>query len=227
MHLYYCHLPWFGLCSGAVLQYFKSLIFIVFMLSVGFTWRYEYWLLYHLSFGVLFVLAVFIAFTILIGFYLKDSQNTWLRAIGEVYEKLFQYTALAQGVFYTTLVYYVVGTVVNADVPLADFDRQFMFEWMYGTNFATLLVYGALLCMLLFFQRLSVCGYLLAFFIAILGIGLPVLFFEAEAQMKLFYEKQIKVFAWLFIFSQLALSAAGMYSMVLLGRSKQQRAIKG
>ncbi len=182
------------------------------MLSVGFTWRHEYWLLYHLSFGVLFVLAVFIAFTILIGFYLKDSQNTWLQAIGEVYERLFQYTALAQGVFYTTLVYYVVCTVVNADLPLADFDRQFMFEWMYGTNFATLLVYGALLCMLLFFQRLSMAGYLLAFFMAVLGIGLPVLFFEAEGKMKLFYEKQSKVFSWLFIFSQLALSAAGMYS---------------
>ncbi len=208
---------------STMLKYLRTLVFIVFMLSVGFTWRYEYWLLYHLSYGVLFVLALFIAFTFFVGFYLKDSQSAGLRAIGEVYENLFQYTALAQGVFYTTLVFYVVGTAVNSEIPLPDFDRQFMFEWMFGSNYATALVYGALLCMLLFFQRLSAVGYLLALAIAALGVGIPVLFFAAEARMRLIYENQIKIFAWAFIFSQLALSAAGMYSMVLLGKLKPTR----
>lgn len=210
-----------------MIKYFKTLLFILFMLSVGFTWRYECWLLYHLSYGALLVLALFIALTFLVGFYLKDSTNVVLRAIGEVYEKLFQYTALAQGVFYTTLVFYVVGTVVDGEVPLPDFDRQFMLEWMFGSNYATVLVYGALLCMLLFFQRLSVGGYLLAFFIAAVGVGVPVLFFAAEARMKLIYESQIKIFAWVFIFSQLTLSAAGMYSMVLLGKSKSIKGKQG
>jgi hypothetical protein len=60
------------------------------MLALGFTWRYEYWLLYHLSYGALFVLALFIVFTFLMGLYLKDSTNDVLRAIGKGYEKLFQ-----------------------------------------------------------------------------------------------------------------------------------------
>jgi hypothetical protein len=132
-----------------------------------------------------------------------------------------------QGVFYTTLVFYVVGTVVNREVPLPDFDQQFMFEWMFGSNYATVLVYGALLCMLLFFQRLSAVGYLWALFVALLGVGVPVLFFAADGRIKLIYENQIKVFAWAFIFSQLALSAAGMYSMVLLGKSKSIKGKQG
>jgi hypothetical protein len=197
-----------------VIKYFKTLLFILFMLSVGFTWRYEYWLLYHLSYGVLFVLAMFIAFTFLVGFYLKDSTNVVLRAIGEVYEKLFQYTALAQGVFYTTLVFYVVGTVVDGEVPLPDFDRQFMFEWMFGSNYATVLVYGALLCMLLFFQRLSAVGYLLTLLIAVVGVGVPVLFFSCEDQVKTLHAKHGALFVYAFIFSQLALSATSMHAMI-------------
>lgn len=203
-----------------MLSYLKTLVFILFMLSVGFTWRYEYWLLYHLSFGVLFVLALFIAFTFVVGFYLKDSQNALLKTIGEIYEKLFQYTALAQGVFYTTLVFYVVGTTVNGDVPLADFDRQFMFDWMYGSGYATLLVYVSLLAMLLFFQKLSALGYLLAAFIAVLGVAQPIYFFAAEAQVRSAHANYGGFFTYAFIFSQLALSAAGMYSMVLLGKKK-------
>jgi len=206
-----------------MLSYLKTLVFILFMLSVGFTWRYEYWLLYHLSFGVLFVLALFIAFTFVVGFYLKDSKNATLKMIGEIYEKLFQYTALAQGVFYTTLVFYVVGTTVNGDVPLADFDRQFMFDWMYGSGYATLLVYVSLLAMLLFFQKLSPQGYMFAAFIAVLGIAQPIYFFASETRVRGLHANYGGFFTYSFIFAQLALSAAGMYSMVLLGKQKKQK----
>jgi hypothetical protein len=205
-----------------MLSYLKTLTFILFMLSLGFTWRYEYWLLYHLSYGVLVVLALFIGFTFAVGFYLKDSKNAALKTIGEVYEKLFQYTALAQGVFYTTLVFYVVGTVVNGEVPLTDFDRQFMFDWMYGSGVATLLVYVSLLAMLLFFQKLSPQGYLLAAFIAALGVALPICFFAAETQVRNLHANYGGFFTYSFIFTQLSLSAAGMYSMVLLGKQKRK-----
>jgi hypothetical protein len=207
--------------------YIKTLVFILFMLSVGFTWRYEYWLLYHLSFGVLFVLALFIAFTFVVGFYLKDNTHATLRAIGAVYEKLFQYTALAQGVFYTTLVFYLVGTTVNREVPLPDFDREFMFSWMYGSNYATLLIYGlALLPMLLFFQKLSFWGYLIAFAIACAGVGVPIVFMAAEAEMKALHAKMGAIFTYVFIFLQLGLSALGMHSIVLIGKTQKQKAKK-
>ncbi|AFM12524.1 hypothetical protein [Turneriella parva] len=206
-----------------MLGYLKTLTFILFMLSLGFTWRYEYWLLYHLSFGALVVLALFIGFTFVVGFYLKDSTNAALNAIGKVYETLFQYTALAQGVFYTTLVFYVVGTTVNGDMPLPDFDRQFMFDWMYGSGFATLLVYVSLLAMLLFFQKLSPQGYLLAAFIAAVGAALPIYFFAAENQVRSLHANYGGFFTYSFIFSHLALSAAGMYSMVLIGKQKKQK----
>jgi hypothetical protein len=204
--------------------YIKTLVFILFMLAVGFTLRYEYWLLYHLSFGVLFIVALFIAFTFVVGFYLNDSINATLRAIGAVYEKLFQYTALAQGVFYTTLVFYVLGTTVNREVPLPDFDREFMFSWMYGSSYTTLLVYGlALLPMLLFFQKLSFWGYLIAFVIACGGVGVPILFMAAEAEMKELYAKMGAIFTYVFIFLQLGLSALGMHSIVLIGKTQEEK----
>ncbi|MFZ5630902.1 MAG: hypothetical protein ACOY5B_17345 [Spirochaetota bacterium] len=206
-----------------MLNYLRTLVFILFMLSLGFTWRYQYWLLYHLSFGALFVLALFIAFTFVVGFYLKDSTNTFLKALGEVYEKLFQYTALAQGVFYTTLVFYVVGTTVNREIPLPDFDRQFMFDWMYGSGYATLLVYVSLLAMLLFFQKLSPQGYLLAAFIATFGVALPIYMFAAEPRVKNLHAQHGGFFTYTFILTHLTLSAAGMYSMVLIGKKNQQK----
>lgn len=206
-----------------MVSYLKTLIFILFMLSLGFTWRYEYWLLYHLSFGAALVLGFFIAFTFVVGFYLKDSANPLLKAIGEVYEQLFKYTALAQGVFYTTLVFYIVGTTINFEVPLPDFDRQFMFDWMYGSGYATLLVYGSLTAMLLFFQRLSLQGYLFAAFIAAFGVGLPIYMFVAEGRVKDLHAQHSGLFTYAFIAIQVALSAAGMHSMVLIGKSKQKK----
>ena len=209
-----------------MMDFLKTLVFILFMLAVGFTWRYEYWLLYHLSFGALFVLAIFIALTFVVGFYLKDAANQTLKTIGLVYEKLFQYTALAQGVFYTTLIFYVVGTAVNREMPLPDFDKKFTFEWMYGSNYATLLVYGALLCMLLFFQKLTATGYLLSFLIFCVGVGIPVTFFAAEQKMKTLHGNFGGYFSFAFVFTQLGLSAAGMFSMVLIGRAKNTAKIK-
>jgi hypothetical protein len=107
--------------------------------------------------GVLVVLALFIAFTFAVGFYLKDSQNAAAeRPSARSMRNCFNTLRSRKGVFYTTLVFYVVGTtVVNGEVPLTDFDRQFMFDWMYGSGYATLLVYVSLLAMLLFFQKLS------------------------------------------------------------------------
>ena len=205
-----------------MLSYLKTLAFILFMLAVGFTWRYEYWLLYHISFGVLFVLALFIAFTFVVGFYLKDSANPTLAALGQTYEKLFQYTALAQGVFYTTLVFFILGTTVNREIPIPDFDKKFTFDWIYGSNYATLLIYGALLCMLWFFQRLSLAGYALTLIIAMGGLGVPILFFMAETRLRDFHAQYADSFSYGFILIQLALSATGMQAVKIVGISKNK-----
>jgi hypothetical protein len=67
-------------------NYLAMLVYLLFTAQIGLTWRFHYLLLYHLSFGVLFVLALLIGLTFVIGFYLKDSPSMILQTVGKGYE---------------------------------------------------------------------------------------------------------------------------------------------
>lgn len=196
-------------------NYFTMLVYLLFMAQIGLTWRFHYLLLYHLSFGVLFVLALLIGLTFVIGFYLKDSPSMILQTVGKGYELLFTYTAPMQGVLYTTLVFFVVGSTINRELPLIEFEKSFMFDWLYGTNYATWLVYGlGFTFPLFFFQTNTPLGYVLATLIGILSWGIAIAFFFFEEKMRIFYDQHTKLMIWSHIGVQIFLSVASMYAML-------------
>ena len=191
------------------------LIYLIFMVQISLTWRFHYLLLYHLSFGVLFVIGLLIAFTFVVGFYLKDSSNIVLQTIGKGYEFLFTYTAPLQGVLYTTLVFFVVGSTINLELPLIEFEKKFMFDWLYGTNYVTWLVYGlGFVFPLFFFHSNTPFSYFLTVLIGIFSWGLAIAFFFFEEEMKLLYEQHTRLAIWSHLFIQLFLSVASMYAML-------------
>jgi hypothetical protein len=207
-----------------MVNYLTVLIYLVFMAQISLTWRFHYLLLYHLSFGVLFIIALLIALSFAIGFYLKSSKNIALQTIGKGYELLFSYTAPMQGVLYTTLVFFIVGSVINLELPIIDFEKKFMFDWLYGTNYATWIIYGLGFTFPLFiFQSNTQLGYFLATLIGLLSWGLAIAFFFFEQEMHLLYEQYAQLMIWSHIFIQIFLSLASMYVMLHQKNEKKSK----
>jgi hypothetical protein len=148
-----------------------------------------------------------------------------LQAIGTVYEQVFMYTAPMQGVLYTTLVFFVVGGAINAELPLPAFERAFMFDWLYGTYYATWLVYGlGFTCMLLFFQSNTALTLVLSLLIGAISWGIGVFCFFFEPTLRAIYEANMSVVMYLHIAIQIFLSTASMYAALHSATILQRKA---
>ncbi len=107
------------------------------MAQVWFTWRYHYNFLYHLSWPLIVIIGMWIAANIFFSQWLVDHPNPYVRAFGKAYQTVFGLTACMQGVFYVTLIYYVLGVSVYPEQA-----TLYWFDWIYAMTDASWIIYG-------------------------------------------------------------------------------------
>jgi hypothetical protein len=198
--------------SNSVVNYLVGLLFVLLLAEIGLTWRFTVLLYYYLSFGIIALLIPIIIAPIFLGMYLKKHSNPLYRRTGEVFDKLFGYTAIMQGIFYITLIFMIVGGLTIATPSFED-TRKFMFEWIMGSMYASFLIYG-LAGFMLFWSKNNFISYILCICVLIYGWGGFILVMEFEKEFSTWYYAHTVLGNILYFCSQLLFSFLYMHLMI-------------
>lgn len=200
-----------------VIQYLIGLIFILFLAQIGFTWHFTYLLYYYLSYGIIALLIPLIIAPFFIVTYLKKHSNPLYKKAGNILDKLAMYTAMMQGVFYTTLVFLIIGGLTIASPDFND-RTKFMFEWIAGSLYTTYIIYG-IGGFLLFFSKHNFVGYFLCILTLLYGWGSLIVILQFEKELQEWYYAHTTLGNILYFVSQLLFSFLFMYIMLLSGKN--------
>jgi len=195
-----------------VVGYLAGLLIVLLLAEIGLTWRFTIFLYYYLSFGIIALLIPLIVAPVFLGLYLEKHSNPTYRQAGKIFNKAFGYTALMQGVFYTTLVFMILGGVA---VQSPDFSSstRFMFDWIMGSMYTSFLIYG-LAGFMLFWSKHNFLRYFLAACVVLYGWGGLVLVMGFEKQFATWYYAHTTLGNILYFSSQLLCSFLYMHLML-------------
>lgn len=187
-----------------MLRFIKLLLFFAFMSQVWFSWHFHFRLMYHIAFGIIPFMAMWIAATLFFGMWLKKSENPTVRALGESYEAVFSLTAPMQGVFYVTTVFYVLGAAV---IPSAA--ELYWIDWMYGMSYASWIVYGIGFAS---FLMVATTLWSKCLMLVVVGLGWAgfVYFMGWETEARQAYNSHPKIFTVIFFAAQFFMSVTSM-----------------
>lgn len=190
-----------------------------FVLAQIFTVKYFwYQLMLHVAWGMIPLVGFWVAANVFLGMWMSKHPNPRIQQIAKVYERIFAYTAPFQGCFFTTLVFWVMGSV-----DIGEIQPIFLFDWEYGMSYSAWLVFGVGFALpLLFFERRILSG----LFIALCSWGLVIAFFFYEEAMRAFALEHPFVFSLGITGSQLLMSIFSMHALFngnVNGSQKQKK----
>ncbi len=166
--------------SVSVTGYFATV-----MMNQTFEWMKEIAILIILPIGA------FVAGVLFLISWLAKRDNPVLKTMGEALGVGFTYTAIFQGLMFTTLVFWALGTMTGmGDIP--ESKARFLFDFTFGSGYLSVFVMGASGFTILLTYKNSLKRAFGAVYAAItIFLPLYVLIFQKEAMARLSEERPL------------------------------------
>ncbi len=194
------------LSSISVTGYFATV-----MMNQTFEWMKEMAMLIVLPIGA------FVAGVLSLISWLTKRESPFLKSMGEALGTGFTYTAIFQGLMFTTLVFWALGTTTGfGDIP--ESKARFLFDFAFGSGYLSVFVMGAsgLTILFTFTNKLKrVFGALYAIITVALPLG--ILIFYKDAMAVLSEERPLA----LIVVMVLYYLAASIAAMAVLSRPEK------
>lgn len=186
-------------------QYFSSLLSAALLTFIFGTRYYWHLLMWYLAWGLVLIMGFWVAFNIFLYLKLEKHPNPNLRQFGQVWGKIWGYTAIFQATVIITLLYYIFGSVyIDENQALASFD------WEYGMSYSSWIVYGIGFMPVFWVER----RYLLGLLVFAASWGVVGAFFFAEDKMREMATQYSFLFMSGLLILQLAMSALSMHLVI-------------
>lgn len=175
--------------SISVTGYFATV-----MMNQTFEWMKEIAILIILPIGA------FVAGVLFLISWLTKRDNPFLKTMGEALGTGFTYTAVFQGLMFTTLVFWALGTMVGmGDVP--ESKGRFLFDFAFGSGYLSVFVMGASGLTILCTYRKTLKRVFGAVYAAVtIALPLYMLIFQKKAMTWLSEERPLPFIAGIVIY---------------------------